>query len=98
MARESCLHGIISCRTSNNFFHGRSTNDREEAGPCLLFCDRSLALMVMLEETDLRRAIRASQKAGLSIARVEIDQDGKIVVVTTNNSEQTQQEQDEIML
>jgi hypothetical protein len=62
------------------------------------FCDRSLALMVMLEETDLRRAIRASQKAGLSIARVEIDQDGKIVVVTTNNSEQTQQEQDEIML
>ena len=54
--------------------------------------------MVMLEETDLRRAIRASQKAELSIARVEIDQDGKIVVVTTNNSEQTQQEQDEIIL
>ena len=33
------------------------------------------------KETDLRRAIRTSQKAGLSIARVEIDRDGKIVVV-----------------
>jgi hypothetical protein len=38
--------------------------------------------MLTFKETDLRRAIRASQKAGLSIARVEIDRDGKIVVVT----------------
>jgi len=34
------------------------------------------------KETDLRRAIRTSQKAGLSIGRVEIDRDGKIVLVT----------------
>jgi hypothetical protein len=33
------------------------------------------------KQTDLLRAIRTSQKAGLSIARVEIDRDGKIVVV-----------------
>jgi hypothetical protein len=38
--------------------------------------------MLTFKETDLRRAIRASQKAGLSIARVEIDRDGKIVIVT----------------
>ena len=37
--------------------------------------------MLTFKETDLRRAIRASRKAGLSIARVEIDRDGKIVVV-----------------
>jgi hypothetical protein len=33
------------------------------------------------KQTDLHRAIRTSQKAGLSIAKVEIDRDGKIVVV-----------------
>jgi hypothetical protein len=43
------------------------------------------------KQTDLLRAIRTSQKAGLSIARVEIDRDGKIVVVTGNNSEQPEQ-------
>jgi hypothetical protein len=38
--------------------------------------------MQIFKQTDLLRAIRTSQKAGLSIARVEIDRDGKIVVVT----------------
>jgi hypothetical protein len=38
--------------------------------------------MLTFKQTDLLRAIRTSQKAGLSIARVEIDRDGKIVVVT----------------
>jgi hypothetical protein len=37
--------------------------------------------MQIFKQTDLLRAIRTSQKAGLSIARVEIDRDGKIVVV-----------------
>ena len=37
---------------------------------------------LLFKETDLLRAIRTSQRAGLSIARVEIDRDGKIVVVT----------------
>ena len=36
----------------------------------------------IFKQTDLLRAIRTSQKAGLSIARVEIDRDGKIVAVT----------------
>jgi hypothetical protein len=35
----------------------------------------------IFKQTDLLRAIRTSQKAGRSIARVEIDRDGKIVVV-----------------
>jgi hypothetical protein len=35
----------------------------------------------IFKQTDLLRAIRTSQKAGLSIARVEIDREGKIVVV-----------------
>jgi hypothetical protein len=36
---------------------------------------------LIFKQTDLLRAIKTSQKAGLSIARVEIDRDGKIVVV-----------------
>ena len=36
----------------------------------------------IFKQTDLLRAIRTFQKAGLSIARAEIDRDGKIVVVT----------------
>ena len=38
--------------------------------------------LLLFKETDLLRAIRTFQKAGLSIARAEIDRDGKIVVVT----------------
>ena len=34
----------------------------------------------IFKQTDLLRAIRTFQKAGLSIARAEIDRDGKIVV------------------
>ena len=30
------------------------------------------------------RALRAAQKAGLQVARIEIDRDGKIVVVAGN--------------
>ena len=33
------------------------------------------------KQTDLLRAIRTFQKAGLPVARAEIDRDGKIVVV-----------------
>jgi hypothetical protein len=35
----------------------------------------------IFKQTDLLRAIRTFQKAGLPIARAEIDRDGKIVVV-----------------
>jgi hypothetical protein len=35
----------------------------------------------IFKQTDLLHAIRTFQKAGLSIARAEIDRDGKIVVV-----------------
>jgi hypothetical protein len=51
----------------------------------------------IFKQTDLLRANRASQKAGLSIARVEIDRDGKIVVVTGNTCEQSEQS-DKIVL
>jgi hypothetical protein len=49
--------------------------------------------LLTFKQADLLRAIRTSQKAGLSIARVEIDRDGKIVVVTGNDGEQTQPEE-----
>jgi hypothetical protein len=37
--------------------------------------------MQIFKQTDLLRAIKTFQKAGLPIARAEIDRDGKIVVV-----------------
>lgn|GEM_PF-670982 len=53
------------------------------SAPAFLFTETWMSKRSPLafKQTDLRRAIRASQKAGLSIARVEIDRDGKIVVV-----------------
>jgi hypothetical protein len=33
-------------------------------------------------QSDVRRAIQGAMDAGLSVARVEIDQDGKIVIVS----------------
>jgi hypothetical protein len=35
---------------------------------------------LLFKEADFIRAVKASRRAGLSIARVEIDRDGKIVV------------------
>lgn len=35
------------------------------------------------KESDVRRAIRATMAAGVIVARVEIDKDGKIVLFTT---------------
>jgi hypothetical protein len=35
----------------------------------------------IFKQTDLLRAIKTFQKAGLPVARAEIDRDGKIVVV-----------------
>jgi hypothetical protein len=43
----------------------------------------------IFKQTDLLRAIRTSQKAGLSIARVEIDRDGKIVVVVGESRQES---------
>jgi hypothetical protein len=53
--------------------------------------------LLLFKEADLRRAIRTFQKLGLPIARAEIERDGKIVVVTGNNSEQPEQS-DKIIL
>jgi hypothetical protein len=43
----------------------------------------------IFKQTDLLRAIRTSQEAGLSIARVEIDRDGKIVVVVGESRQES---------
>ncbi len=40
----------------------------------------------MFRKTDVVRAVAAAKAAGLDIARVEIDKDGRIVVVTTNGT------------
>lgn len=37
-------------------------------------------------QSDLERAVRATVKAGIQVARVEIDRAGKIVVVTSHDS------------
>ena len=47
----------------------------------------------IFKQTDLLRAIKTFQKAGLPVARAEIDRDGKIIVVTGSPSEQIQTEQ-----
>ena len=36
---------------------------------------------VAFKERDLRRAMRAAQKSGMSVARVEIDREGRIILV-----------------
>ena len=45
--------------------------------------------LLTFKQTDLLRAIKASQKAGLSIARAEIDRDGKIVVVVGESRQES---------
>ena len=47
----------------------------------------------IFKQTDLLRAIRTFQKAGLPIARAEIDRDGKIIVVVgEGNGNSTKEE------
>ncbi|MGB8824522.1 MAG: hypothetical protein WCD25_14220 [Pseudolabrys sp.] len=48
----------------------------------------------IFKQTDLLRAIKTFQKAGLPVARAEIDRDGKIVVVT--GEERAKSEADEL--
>jgi hypothetical protein len=43
----------------------------------------------IFKQTDLLRAIRTFQKAGLPIARAEIDRDGKIVVVVGDGKQES---------
>lgn len=50
---------------------------REVTGPA-----REMSRKASFQESDLSRALRAARKAGLDVARVEIDKDGKIVLVT----------------
>jgi hypothetical protein len=40
------------------------------------------------KQTNLLRAIKTFQKAGLPIARAEIDRDGKIVIVTGESTKE----------
>jgi hypothetical protein len=39
---------------------------------------------VTFKQQDLTRAFRAAQAAGVKVARIEIDRDGKIVIVTAD--------------
>ena len=38
------------------------------------------------KETDLTRALRAARKAGLDVERIEVDRDGRIVLVLKNGN------------
>jgi hypothetical protein len=51
----------------------------------------------IFKQTDLVRALKAFRKAGLPIARAEIDRDGKIIVVA-GSEQNTEREKDEIIL
>jgi hypothetical protein len=42
-------------------------------------------------QRDLTRAFRAAQAAGVKVARVEIDRDGKIVIVTADEHERREE-------
>ena len=46
---------------------------------------------------DLTRALKAAQAAGVEVARFEIEQDGKIVLVTGKASETVRNELDDWM-
>ena len=43
----------------------------------------------IFRQQDLTKAIRGATKAGVDIARIEIAQDGRIVLVVGNSQEQT---------
>jgi hypothetical protein len=47
-------------------------------------------------ETDVRRAIKATRSSGIEIARVEIDKNGKIVVVTAKAVDQASRPSDDL--
>jgi hypothetical protein len=45
----------------------------------------------IFKQTDLLRAIKTFQKAGLAVARAEIDRDGKIIVVVAGEGKTIQE-------
>jgi hypothetical protein len=49
----------------------------------------------IFRQADVTRAFRAAQAAGVRVARVEIDREGKIVIVTADELEGERREQNE---
>jgi hypothetical protein len=49
-------------------------------------------------QTDVKRAIRAAESAGKKVDRVEIDRDGKIVVLFPDNGETNTDDNAEVKL
>jgi len=45
----------------------------------------------IFRQQDVTRAFRAAQAAGVKVARVEIDGDGKIVIVTADDRERREE-------
>jgi hypothetical protein len=45
----------------------------------------------IFRQQDVTRAFRAAQVAGVKVARVEIDRDGKIVIVTADDRERREE-------
>jgi hypothetical protein len=46
------------------------------------------------KQGDVTRAVRAVKAAGLDVARVEVDKDGKVVVITGTPQQQPQSQED----
>jgi hypothetical protein len=49
----------------------------------------------IFRQADVTRAFRAAQAAGVKVARVEIDRDGKIVIVSADELEHERREGNE---
>jgi hypothetical protein len=49
----------------------------------------------IFRQADVTRAFRAAQAAGVRVARVEIDREGKIVIVTADELEGERREENE---
>lgn len=43
--------------------------------------------VVRFKQADVSRAVRGAQRAGMSVGRVEIDADGKIVILAGENAQ-----------
>jgi hypothetical protein len=52
------------------------------------------ARLAPFRQADVKRAVRGAQDAGMTVARVEIEKDGRIVVIAATTDDQTKDDLD----